>query len=129
MNNFLLWIGIYNVLGALLLMALNSEKISDTVLRKYTEIINEPYSHGPFGQLWLWWAATSNLFLGLVMVLSTRWSDLAQKEVAILAVATYVLMYLVLIIGGRKPKYGRGIYVAHILWLFQIGWGLWVIFV
>ena len=72
MNNFLLWIGIYNVLGALLLMALNSEKISDTVLRKYTEIIKEPYSHGAFGQLWLWWAATSNLFLGMVMVLSTK---------------------------------------------------------
>ena len=124
MQDFLFWIGMYNVLGALLLMLLNSQKISDSILRKYTEIINEPYSHGPFGRMWLWWAATSNLFLGMVMVLSLRSSLLAQKEVIILVLMTYILMYFVMVFGGKKPKYGRGIYVTHILWLAQITWGL-----
>ena len=117
----------YNVTGALLLMLLNSEKIADTILRKYTEIINDPYSHGPFGRLWLWWASTSNLFLGIVMILSSRWHETAQKEVIIVAITTYAIMYLVMIIGGRKPKYGRGIIVTHALWILQISWGIWAI--
>lgn len=127
MNQFLLYIGMYNVTGALLLMLLNSEKIADTILRKYTEIINDPYSHGPFGRLWLWWASTSNLFLGIVMILSSRWHETAQKEVIIVAITTYAIMYLVMIIGGRKPKYGRGIIVTHALWILQISWGIWAI--
>ena len=127
MNQFLLYIGIYNVIGSLVLMTLNSEKITDTLLRKYTEIINEPYTHGPFGRLWLWWAASSNLFLGLIMILSTRWDEKAQKEVIILAIITYVIMYLIMLFGGKKPKYGRGVIVTHALWILQITWGLWAI--
>ena len=127
MTVFLFYIGLYNVLGALLLVSLNSQKLSETLLRKYTEIINEPYSHGPFGRMWLWWAATSNLFLGLTMVISSRWPKEIQKEIIVLVLITYSLMYTVMLFGGKKPKYGRGIYVTHILWLSQIAWGLYTI--
>lgn len=127
MPSFLLYIGLSNVLGSLLLMCMNAEKMGDTLLRKYTEIINEPYSHGPFGKMWLWWAASTNLFLGLTMILSVRWEASAQKEVILLVLLTYVIMYLVMLIGAKKPKYGRGIYVTHFLWLAQIGWGAWLI--
>lgn len=108
-------------------MTLNSEKLADSLLRKYTEIINQPYAHGPFGRLWLWWAASANLFLGFIMILSRRWGDSAQKEVILLVTTTYIIMYLVMIFGGKKPKYGRGIIVTHALWLLQIVWGIWVI--
>ena len=127
MYDFLLWIGLYNVLGAVLLASLYAEKWADTVLRKATEIIAAPYQHGPFGRMWLWWAATSNLFLGAVMVLATRWEAAVQKEVILLVLGTYVLMYLVMLFGARKPRYGRGIYVTHFLWLGQIAWGAWAL--
>lgn len=127
MTNFLLYIGIYNVIGALLLVFMNSEIIADKVLRKYTEIISIKYSHGPFSKLWLWWAASSNLFLGMIMILSTRWNEQIQKEVIMIAIGVYVIMYLVMIFGAKKPKYGRGIIVTHLLWIFQITWGSWTL--
>lgn len=78
--------------------------------------------------MWLWWAASANFFLGLVMVLSTRWGGVAQKEEVILVLMTYALMFVVMLVGGRKPKFGRGIYVTHLLWIAQISWGIWAIF-
>lgn len=128
MHQFLLYIGIYNLVGALLLMFLNNEKLADILLRKYIEIVNEPYSHGAFGRLWLWWAASSNLFLGLIMILATRWEEKAQKEVIIMTLITYLIMYVVMIVGAKKPKFGRGIITTHFLWIIQIAWGLWSIF-
>lgn len=73
MTHFLLYIGLYNILGAFLMMSMHSEKIADSLLRKFTEIIAQTYTQGPFGRLWLWWAATTNLFLGAIMLLATRW--------------------------------------------------------
>ncbi len=127
MTSFLFWIGAYNIFGAIVTMTMSSEKLSDTILRKVTEIISEPYSHGPFGRMWLWMAASCNLFLGATMMLSTRWNTLAQQEVAFLCVVTYAILYAVMIMGGRKPKFGRGIHFTHVLWLGQMAWGIWVI--
>lgn len=125
MQQFLWWIGLYNVVGVLVLAAMHSERFADTVLRRATEIVAVPYTHGEFGRLWLWWATSANLFLGSVMMLSTRWGHQAQREVTLAAVAVYAVMYLVMIFGGKKPKYGNGIYVTHGLWIAQITWGLW----
>ena len=125
MHQFLLYIGIYNVAGSLLLMLFNSEKVADSILRKYTEIISEPYLHGPFGRLWLWWAASSNLCLGMIMIIASRWNEHVQREVILIAIGTYLIMYFVMIIGGKKPKYGRGLIVTHVLWVLQISWGIW----
>lgn len=124
MSDFLLWIGLYNLIGSIMLMAMHFERIADTLLRRATEIIAEPYLHGAYGRLWLWWAATMNLFVGVVMLLATRWEAVVQKEIILAVVGIYVLMYLVMVFGGRKPKYGSGIYVTHVLWLIQIAWGI-----
>ena len=54
MTTFLFWIGLYNLLGAVLLMTFHSEKIGDSFLRKATEIIGQPFKHGAFGKMWMW---------------------------------------------------------------------------
>ena len=126
MTHFLLYIGLYNILGAFLMMSMHSEKIADSLLLKFTEIIAQPYVHGPFGRLWLWWVATTNLFLGAIMLLATRWEPWIQHEICLAVVGVYVIMYLVMIIGGSQPKYGRGIYVTYVLWFLQIAWGSYV---
>ena len=127
MADFLLWIGLYNVLGVLILMAMHHEGIADFILRRSTEIIAEPYTHGSFGRMWLWWAATTNAFLGAVMLLSLRWPEAVQREVVVGVVAVYVVMWVVLLVGGRGPRFGRGVYVCHGLWISQIAWGGWAL--
>ncbi len=108
-------------------MLLHVESIADTVLRKATEIIAVQYTHGLFGRLWLWWAATMNLFLGSIMLLATRWDEFVQKEICAVVAIAYSIMYLVLLFGGKKPKYGRGVFITHLLWLGQIAWALYVL--
>jgi hypothetical protein len=125
MASFLLWIGAYNVLGSLVLMAMHSERVAELVLRRGTEIVPGPYRHEGFARMWLWWAAGTNLFLGVVMVRALAWPLAVQREVTLLAVGVYALLWLVAVAGLRRPRYGRGIYALHPLWLGQIGWGLW----
>lgn len=126
MKEFLYWIGWYNLLGAAVLAAMHSEKVADFMLRRATEVVAAPYEHGAWGRLWLWWAATVNGFLGLVMVLATRWDLQVQREVTFAAVGVYLVMWIVVIVGARGAKWGRGVPVLHVLWLGQMAWGVWV---
>jgi hypothetical protein len=127
MGEFLFWIGLYNLLGSFLLMAMHHEPLAAWVMRRGTEMVSEPYEHGRFGLLWLWWAATGNCFLGAVMLLATRWPPEAQREVCICVIALYAIMYVVCVAGGRKPPWGRGVYSLHVLWPAQIAWGVWAL--
>ncbi len=128
MASFLLWIGLYNLFGALVLMAMHDGRVANWVLSKGTEMISEPYEHGRFGLLWLWWAATGNAFLGAIMLLATRWPAEIQREVVIGVIGLYAVMYVVCIIGGRKrPPWGRGVHSLHVLWPAQMGWGIWAL--
>jgi hypothetical protein len=58
-------------------------------------------------------------------MLASRWDLAAQREVTIVAVAVYGVMYVVTIVGGRKPPWGRGVKSLHVLWPAQMAWGLW----
>ncbi len=127
MTDFLLWVGSYNLLGAGLLMAMHHDRVADFVLRRATEIVSVPFVHGAWSRMWLWWAAAVNLFLGAVMVRAGRWPVEVQREVVLGAVVVYVVMYVVLAWGGRGPRFGRGVWVTHALWLAQIGWGAWTL--
>ena len=127
MVDFLFWIGWYNALGVLLLVGFQHEGFADFMLRRATEVIAQEYTHGPFGRMWLWWATAGNAFLGAVMLLALRWPPSAQYDVAMGVVALYLVMWLVLLFGARSPRYGRGVYVCHALWIGQMGWGVWAL--
>jgi hypothetical protein len=127
MTTFLTYIGWYNLLGPVLLFALQSERIADLVLRRGTEIIAQPYEHGPYGRLWLWWTAGANGALGFVMVRAVEWPRAAQNDVVAAALFVYAVLWLAMGIGARPPRYGRGVWATHGLWAGQIGWGLYVL--
>jgi hypothetical protein len=128
MAAFLWWIGLYNLSGSLVLMAMHDTRVADWVLRKGTEMVSEPYEHGRFGRLWLWWSATTNAFLGAVMMLASRWPSDIQREITIAVLGVYAIMYVVCILGGRKrPPWGRGVSSLHVLWQAQIAWGIWAL--
>ena len=127
MQGFLTWIGGYNLLGAPLLFAMLDPRVADFVLRRGTEIVTEPVTHAGLARLWLWWAASAQIFVGAVMLLVRRWPTEAQREVVLCALALYGAMYVSLVVGGRRPGFGRGVYVTHGLWLGQIAWGAWAL--
>ena len=90
MTSFLTYVGWYNLLGPVLLFALQSERIADLVLRRGTEILAQPYAHGPYGRLWLWWTAGANGALGFVMVRAVGWPRDAQNDVVVAALFVYL---------------------------------------
>jgi hypothetical protein len=124
MSGFLEAIGWYNVAGSFVLMAMMVPSIADRVLRRYSEVGSAPYESGPYGALWLWWAATTNLFLGFVMVRAVHWAQDAQRDVSLGAFGVYFLMELALIIAHirRRIPLGRGVWVVHVMWWAQLGW-------
>jgi hypothetical protein len=128
MTSFLTYVGWYNLLGPVLLFALQSERIADLVLRRGTEIIAQPYTHGPYGRLWLWWTAGANGALGFVMVRAVGWPRDAQNDVVVAALFVYLVLYVAMAVGARAPKYGRGLWTVHGLWIGQIAWGLYALF-
>ncbi len=127
MEAFLFWIGLYNAAAPVVLLALQHERTADFVLRQLTEIVAVPYRHGPFGRLWLWWATVTNTALGALMLAASSGSVYQQQVTCWVVLGVYAAMYLVLLVGARGPRYGRGVAVVHGLWLGQIGWAIWAL--
>lgn len=127
MRTFLTYIGWYNLLGPVLLFAMQSEHVADGVLRRGTEFVARPYTHGEYGRMWLWWAGAANGALGFIMVRAARWAPTMQRDVIVAALGVYVVLYVAMAVGARAPKYGRGVWVTHGLWVVQIAWGLYAL--
>tara|TARA_B100000676_G_C17334745_1_gene463156 strand:+ start:130 stop:531 length:402 start_codon:yes stop_codon:yes gene_type:complete len=127
MTLFLWVIGIYNLLGAFLLIAMQRERVANVVLHTATRILTEPYTHGPSGRMWLWWAAIAQIFIGGIMLLATGWPMAVAQGVTAMVLVVYVGMHLVMLLGAKPPKYGSGIYVTHVLWILQEIWAVLVV--
>ena len=125
MGAFLFWIGAYNAFGSILLMIMHFDVVADVVLRRATEVVAEPYRHEGFARMWMWWAAMTNLFMSAVMIRAAGWPAFVQREVTLFAVGVYLIGWLCVVFGMRRPRYGRGMYSLHPLWLGQAGWGVW----
>lgn len=124
MHSFLWWIGAYNALGSLAVLVCLRQRWGETLLGKWLQVLAEPYDHGAHGALWVWWAATANLFLGLVMMAATRWPATAQREVTWLVLGLYVVMLLVAVASLWSPRWRRkGVAACLVLWPAQIAWG------
>jgi hypothetical protein len=127
MESFLWWIGLYNAVGAALLpLFALSPRLASKLLVEWTEIVTPPYDHGAHGGLWLWWAGAANGFLGVIMMLATRWGESAQREVVMGAIGVYGVMWLLAVSALWSPRYRRrGLYaVVFVMWPPQIGWGV-----
>ncbi len=124
MDTFLHWIGAYNVVGPVVLMLMHRDAVADLVLRRATETVTVPFVHGMGSRMWLWWAASTNLFMGVIMVRAASWPPDVQREVIAGAVCVYAIMLAVLVVAHRAGGMGRGVWVTYGLWVAQIAWGV-----
>lgn len=129
METFLFYIGAYNVFGGLVLPLFVSTKRAETVLGKWLQVLGQPYDHGAHGPMWIWWSMMTNVGLGAIMVMASRWSAIGgsidpQREVTAAAIGVYAIGTLVAIAGLRSPRYRKsGLIACIVLWLAQLGWG------
>jgi len=125
MPRFLFWIGAYNVFGSVLLLLCLRNSIADFVLRRATYMVTQPYLHGEFSRLWMLWAASLNLGLGVIMMFAAQWDVQPMRVVTAVSVAGYAIILIAAISASGDPKWGPGIYVGYLLWIAQIAWGGW----
>ena len=129
MSTYLACIGILNLLVAAVLLGAVYEPFADGVLRRWTRMIprDTPYTHGPHGRLWIWWAIIGSSFFATMNLLASSW----PPELASLIVSADVFWYgafeFLAICGSLSGRFGSGMYVAHILWIGQGGWGIYVL--
>jgi len=68
-----------------------------------------------------------NLSLGVVMMFASSWPAEAMRVVILAALFGYLAILVAGLLYQRDPKWGPGLYVGYLLWIGQIGWGLWAV--
>jgi hypothetical protein len=128
-RTFLLYIGAYNALGSFVLLAFLSQRRAQLVLGKWLQVLGQPYDHGAHGPMWILWSMMTNLGLGAAMVLASRWpSEVAQRDITIVALGVYAIGVIVALAAMRSPRYRvSGLVACVVLWLAQIGWGAYAV--
>jgi hypothetical protein len=124
MSSFLWYIGWYNVVGSLALVFALRPKLAEKLLVQVFQVVIAPYSHGTHGRMWIWWAMTSNLGLGIIMVQAASWPHEVQQGVTAAVIVVYAIMAIVLVAATQIPARWRayGLWSTLVLWIAQIGW-------
>ena len=126
MTTYLWWIGSVNGLGFFLLLGAMSDHFADGLLRRWTKILpdDQPYRHSDYSRVWLWWAVIGTGFYAGINIIATDWPAEYARVIVWGNVYAYGFFELLAIAATRSPRYGRGIWVTHVLWIAQGGWGV-----
>jgi len=128
MDNYLLTLGVWNLIGSLLMLTFINDSIGNKILVEWSQLFKEKYRTEYYGKLWVVWAAGVNIFFALINLLCINWNILEIKEFVIWAdIIIYILFILLSIIGLKAGKLGNGIYIGFLIFITWILWGLSVI--
>lgn len=121
---FLWFIGLYNILGSIVILSFLKENIADKILREWAELIVQPYEHGKHGGIWIIFSCLGVLYLGIMNILALHWDQEVIHGIIISDVIIYALYSIFLIYAFKFENSGRGLWIALILALVQLFWGI-----
>lgn len=126
MHHFLLFMGLMNTLGAVLLMAATRETVSDLLLRRWTRILplDRPFRYGPGAVLWTWWAAVGTAGFAWLNLRALQLAPTFAEEIIRFDVMVYLGFEGLAVLGSASRQYGPGLWLAHPLWIGQALWGM-----
>lgn len=115
-----------NALGVLVMVGALRSSVSDFVLRRATYLLpaDQPFEHSRYSHLWLWWAIVGTAVLAALNWVAAGWPPEYARAIVVADVGAYLAFEALAIAGTLSPRYGPGVYVAHVLWLSQAGWGI-----
>ena len=127
MRAYLLWIGCANALGFVLLIGAMSDSFADGLLRRWTKIIPDdtPFQHSAYSRIWLWWAVIGTGFYAGLNIVALDWPWAYARWVVYGNIYAYAFFEVLAIAAtANRKRWGVGIYVTHVLWIAQAGWGV-----
>lgn len=119
---FFLTIGYWNLIGSIALYFMLNPAIADKVLRQWTETITQPYDNGQYGSIWLIWAATTNVFFGVINLFAVHWETATKVIIIGCDGFVYGIFLLAMIVTRKNAFYGRGMDVTSVLSIVWIIW-------
>jgi alkylation response protein AidB-like acyl-CoA dehydrogenase len=126
MTTFLVFIGTMNAAGAIVMIGALRSSVSDFVLRRATYLLpaDRPFEHSAYSHLWLWWAIVATAVLAALNWVAAGWPPEYAPAIVTADVGAYLAFEALAIAASFSPRYGPGVYVAHVLWLSQAAWGI-----
>lgn len=116
-------VGWWLLAGSVVFMGCVVESFADKLLRQWTAILSQPYTHGPYGHIFVLWAGMLNVALGAFLILAPDWDPEARRAVLIATNVGYAIFFGLAIAALRSPKYGPGMWVSTVLWGTLLAWG------
>ena len=121
---FLWFIGLYNILGSIVILSFLKENLADKMLREWAELIIQPYEHGKYGGIWIIFSCLGFLYIGIINILAVNWNQDAFLRVVLSDVIIYGFYSAFIIYAFKFENSGRGLWIALILALAQLFWGI-----
>ena len=125
MYTFLLVVGAWNFGGSLMMLGFVNEKFAHNVLVKWSGIFKETYTVNAYGRMWFIWAASLNVFFGLLDMLAWHWQfDPLGVCLSLMTLSAYLVVLILSIVALIRKKAGPGIYFTIALFTAWIVWGV-----
>lgn len=125
MNNYLLTLGWWNLVGSLFMLTFFNPEFGNKVLVEWTRIFKIKYEPGYWGHFWLGWTIGLNLFFALVNIFASQCHVIELKQLCVYFDLFAYLLFVGLTIWGIKTnKCGSGIYSVFIIFGGWIVWGI-----
>jgi hypothetical protein len=126
MTTYLWWVGLANGAGFFLLLGAMSDNFADGLLRRWTKIIPDDtaFVHSKYSRIWLWWAVIGTGFFAGINIIATGWPHEYARVIVWGNVYAYGFFEVLAIAASLSKKYGAGMWLTHILWIGQSGWGV-----
>ena len=125
MSLYLQSLGWWNLVGSVLIFFFLNEKIGNAILVKWGGLFKEEFTHNFYSRLWICWAAGMNIFFALVNIYSPIWNvqELMNFIVYFDIISYSIFVFLVIRTLVNKTA-GVGMYLALLIFLVWIGWGI-----
>ncbi len=128
MDNYLLALGWWNLIGSVTMLGFLNESFGKNMLNKWTKIFKKEFTLDHWSRFWLLWAISLNIFFALINIFSVKWG---YAEVKIFLVYSDIIAYLGFMIlsiwGLKNGKCDTGIYSVFFIFSIWITWGILVI--
>ena len=128
MDNYLLAIGWWNLVGSFFMFSFFHLSFGRKVFNEWTQIFATPFELDYWSKFWMAWAIGLNIFFAVVNIYAVKWG---YPEIKLFCIVFDFIAYSIFTSlafwGLRAKRCGSGIYSVFVIFLFWIGWGIYVL--
>ena len=128
MDNYLLAIGWWNLVGSFFMLSFFNLNFGRKVFNEWTKIFAIDFELDYWSKFWMAWAIGLNIFFAIVNIYTVKWGYVEIKLFCIIFDLIAYFLFMGLAIWGVVAKRcGSGIYSVFVIFTIWIGWGIYAL--